>query len=167
MSPTPQRRLARRLSRHLARRFARRFVALAACAVVAAPAWLQAATPPATPTVLPAAAAADKGAEAAYQEARAVCLSGSSQQDRATCLKEAGAVRAERRSGRADKSESVTTLQANALKRCEVQPPQQRSECERLARGEGSQVGTVKGGGVIKEIVTQVPEVETPGAAKR
>lgn len=163
MSPAPQRRLAHRPSRH----FMRQFVALAACAVVAAPAWLQAASPPAVTTAPPVAAAADKDAEATYQAARAICLSGSSQQDRATCLKEAGAVRAERRNGRADKSESATTLRANALKRCEVQPPKERGDCERLARGEGSQVGTVKGGGVIKEIVTRVPAVETPAAAKR
>ena len=163
MSPTPQRGLARRLARQLARRF----VALAACAVVAAPAWLQAATPPASASAAPSAAAADKGAEATYREARAACLSGSNQQDRATCLKEAGAVRAEQRSGRADATASAATLRANALKRCEHQPPQARGDCERLARGEGSREGTVEGGGVIKEIVTRVPAVETPGATKR
>ena len=163
MRPAPQRRHAHRPSRH----FIRQLVALAACGLVALPSWLQAASPTAVTTAPPVAAAAAKDAETSYQAARALCLSGNSQQDRATCLKEAGAVRAERRNGRADKSESVTTLQANALKRCEVQPPKERGDCERLARGEGSQGGTIEGGGVIKEIVTRVPAVEPPAAVKR
>lgn len=155
------------------RRVARHILVLATCVLAASPAWLQAAAHSATPTTAtsttatPTKAAAAKDAEAAYREARARCLSGSSQQGRATCLKEAGAVRAERQSGRADGSASAATLQANALKRCEAQPPQARDECERLVRGEGSQEGTVKGGGVIKEIVTQVPAVAASAAAKR
>lgn len=160
------------------RRVARHILVLAACVLGASPAWVQAAghtatsttatSTTATPTTAtPAKAAAANDAEAAYREARARCLSGSSQQDRATCLKEAGAVRAERQSGRVDASASAATLQANALKRCEAQPPQARGECERLARGEGSQEGSVKGGGVIKEIVTQVPAVAASAAVRR
>lgn len=147
MKPVPQRRIAHR------------FIALAVCALAVAPAWLQAAAP--------AAAEAAHAAETAYRAERAACLSGRSQQDRATCLKEAGAVRAERRSGRLDSSASAATLQANALKRCEVQPPQARGDCERLARGEGSRDGTVEGGGVIKEVVTRIPAPDAPASAVR
>lgn len=141
------------------RRVAHRFVALAVCALAAAPAWLQAAAPAATePAQL---------ADAAYRADRAACLSGRSPQDRVTCLKEAGAVRAERRSGRLDSSTSAATLQANALKRCEVQPPQARADCERLARGEGSRDGSVDGGGVIKEIITRIPAIDAPASPTR
>lgn len=158
MTVTPQRRLAHRWQA---------LATLAACALVAVPSWLQAATPASPAAATPSTASAAKSAEATYREARAVCLSGRSQQDSATCLKEAGAVLAEQRGGRTDNSVSAAMLRANALKRCEAQPPQARDECARLARGEGSQEGTVKGGGVIKEIVTQVPAVVAPAAAKR
>ena len=97
-------------------------------------------------------------ANAKYQKERAACLNGTSQQDRATCLKEAGAALAEARRARLDNGEDARALRENALQRCKAQPPQDREACERLARGEGTVSGSVGGGGVIKEVVTPVIE---------
>jgi hypothetical protein len=105
-----------------------------------------------------AAAPAPGSAEARYQQERAACLNGTSQQDRATCLKEAGAALAEARRARLDNGEDARALRENALQRCKAQPPQDRVACERLARGEGTVSGSVGGGGVIKEVVTPVIE---------
>lgn len=138
---------------------AHRLMTVGLAALLAAPAWLQAATLAASP--------AASSPEAAYRADRAACLSGMSQQDQATCLKEAGAVLAERRSGRADGRATAATQQANALKRCAYQPPKARDDCERLARGEGSQQGSVGSGGVIKELVTVVPAADAPPSATR
>jgi hypothetical protein len=44
--------------------------------------------------------------------------------------------------------------------RCAAQPESERADCERMARGEGTVVGSVEGGGVIKELVTR--QVGTP-----
>ena len=108
--------------------------------------------------VLAAKPAAPGSAEARYQQERAACLNGTSQQDRATCLKEAGAALAEARRARLDNGEDARALRENALQRCKAQPPQDRDACERLARGEGTVSGSVGGGGLIKEVVTPVIE---------
>ena len=96
--------------------------------------------------------------EARYQADRKACLEGRTGQDRATCLKEAGAVRAEslRHPGGAHSAQAdAQALQANALKRCEVHAPSERQACETLARGQGMESGSVRDGGVIKEVVTR------------
>lgn len=93
-----------------------------------------------------------------YKKERAACLDGSTQQDRATCLKEAKAARAE---ARRDGLHNVgATVQAdNALLRCKAQPEgTDRSLCERMVRGEGTQTGTVGAGGVLKELTIRQTE---------
>ncbi len=76
-----------------------------------------------------------------YQKDRAACLQGLSQQDRATCLKEAGAALAEAPRGRLGAGEDARTLTNNALQRCKSVPPKDRSACERMALGEGKVFG--------------------------
>lgn len=98
--------------------------------------------------------------EATYRYERQKCLSGRSHQDRATCLKEAGAALAEARRGRLDNGVSERQLAENRVARCAAQPESERADCERLARGEGTVVGSVEGGGVVKELVTR--QVGTP-----
>ena len=98
--------------------------------------------------------------EAMYRYEREKCLSGRSHQDRATCLKEAGAALAEARRGRLDNGASERQLAENRVARCASQPASERADCERMARGEGTVVGSVEGGGVIKELVTR--QVGTP-----
>lgn len=93
--------------------------------------------------------------EEVYRQYRADCLAGRTHQDRATCLREAGAALQEARRGRLDNGADASTWQRNALQRCERQPAEDRADCERLARGEGKVSGSVEGGGVIKEIVTR------------
>lgn len=95
-------------------------------------------------------------AQATLRAERAACMSGKSQQDRATCLKEVAAAHAESRRG------GLTTgdFQQNALARCEVQPQSEREACRALARGEGASSGSVEQGGMIRE-----RRVVTPGSA--
>jgi len=102
------------------------------------------------------AAPAASAAETRYQQERARCLSGQSQQPRDTCLKEAGAALAEARRGELNKGDS-TLYQQNALARCQVQTGDDRTDCEKRALGGGSVSGSVEGGGVLKETVTVVP----------
>ena len=98
--------------------------------------------------------------EATYRYEREKCLSGRSHQDRATCLKEAGAALAEARRGRLDNGVSERQRAENRVARCAAQHESERADCERMARGEGTVVGSVEGGGVIKELVTR--QVGTP-----
>ena len=101
---------------------------------------------------------APPAAKSTYVKERADCEAGRTAEDRATCLKEAGAALAEARRARLDNGEDARALRENALQRCRAQPPQDREACERLARGEGTVSGSVGGGGLIKEVVTPVIE---------
>ncbi|MGJ7489037.1 hypothetical protein [Variovorax sp. ZT4R33] len=79
-------------------------------------------------------------------------------QDRAACLREAGAAKQEaQRNGLT--SASPVTYDQNALARCELQPVADRADCEARVRGSGlsSTEGSVLGGGVIRETVTPIP----------
>jgi len=82
------------------------------------------------------------------------------QQDRAACLREAGAARVEARRGTLT-SESAAIYQQNALARCSVQPPAERAACEARVTGTGNTTveGSVLGGGLIRETVTPLPPV--------
>lgn len=115
-------------------------------------------------TLVPAQAARPAGGnseiEAQFRLERDKCMSGRSHQDRATCLREAYAARAEARAGRLDNGADTRALRENALARCKRQPAADRRDCERLALGEGTQEGSVAEGAIVKEIVTR--EVGTP-----
>lgn len=96
---------------------------------------------------------------AVYHQERVICLSGQSNQDRATCLREAGAALAEaRRQGLNTAKES---LAGNATKRCEPLPAADRSACMARMNGLGSVSGSVAGGGIVRELVVR----ETPPAS--
>jgi hypothetical protein len=110
---------------------------------------------PGSATATEAAPAGQAAIEARYQAERQACLDGRTGQDRHTCLKEAGAARAESLRQRLDNGETRATLEANALRRCAAQPPAERADCELLARGRGMEQGSVREGGVIKEVVTR------------
>lgn len=90
-----------------------------------------------------------------YERERADCLTGRTQQPRETCLRDADAAYAQARRGsltpRGDRSEQWA---ANALKRCQVQPPQDREMCERRVR-EGEVVGSVEGGGQLTTLTVR------------
>ena len=79
-------------------------------------------------------------------------------QDRAACLREAGAAKQEaKRNGLTNAAPA--TYEQNALARCQLQPVQDRPACEARVRGTGmsSTDGSVLGGGVIRETVTPIP----------
>jgi hypothetical protein len=91
-----------------------------------------------------------------YQQERAHCMSGKSQQDRATCLKEAQAAYQEsRRDGL--KTQGDAQLSNNATDRCGAQPAADKAACVDRVTGAGSSEGSVKGGGMIHRTETRTP----------
>ncbi|BEP63370.1 hypothetical protein GmRootV213_39240 [Variovorax sp. V213] len=100
-------------------------------------------------------AQAPGSAERAQQE-RATC--DGVQQDRAACLREAGAARQEAgRNGLT--SVGPGRADANAMARCREQPSADRADCEARLQGGArtSTEGSVMGGGIIRETVTPLP----------
>ena len=97
--------------------------------------------------------AAPSAAQATYQQERARCLRGESQQYRATCLKEAGAAYDEARRGGLG-SPSASDLSRNATQRCEAQPADDRQACVQRILG-GSAQGSVEGGGLLRQTETK------------
>ena len=104
-----------------------------------------------------AAGASAPGAKTSYVKERADCEAGKTAQDRATCLKEAGAAAQERKRNTLDNSGSAAQ---NATDRCNALPAAERGDC--IARIKGpisanqrtSTSGSVAGGGVIRETTT-------------
>jgi hypothetical protein len=101
--------------------------------------------------------AAASAAKSTYQKERADCESGKTAQDRATCLKEAGAAQQERKRNGLDNTGS---MRQNATERCNNVAAKDKADC--LARIEGPSQsnqttktsGSVAGGGVIRETTT-------------
>jgi hypothetical protein len=114
----------------------------------------------ASATVLGADPVSADDAKARYLKERARCEAGNTTQDKATCLKEAGAALDEKKKGKLDNSGSPV---ANATDRCNVLPAKDKADC--LARIAGPQnpnqrvttSGSVEGGGVIRETTTTTP----------
>ncbi|MGP1675693.1 MAG: hypothetical protein ACTS6J_00875 [Burkholderiales bacterium] len=94
-------------------------------------------------------------AQARYQQDRAACIGGQSNQDRATCLREAGA--ALQAAKRGDLGEGQSAYEQNRLIRCERLPAGDRNDCLRRMRGEGTVSGSVESGGIYRELRTTVP----------
>jgi hypothetical protein len=96
-------------------------------------------------------------AKSIYLKERADCETGRTAEDRATCLKEAGAAQEERKRNRLDNAGSP---RQNAIDRCNVVPAKDKADC--LARIEGpnqpnqktTTSGSVGGGGIIRETTT-------------
>ena len=114
--------------------------------------------------------AAAPAAKSTYLKERADCDAGRTAEDRATCLKEAGAAQDERKRNRLDNSGS---MRQNAIDRCNALPTKDRPDC--LARIEGSAQpnqrtttsGSVAGGGIIRETTTTTtgqPTIIIPAA---
>ena len=99
-----------------------------------------------------AAPAENPSPDARYRSDRAVCLSGQSNQDRATCLKEAGAARDEAR--RHHLNDAQASYQQNALARCSNLPAGDKVDCQRRIQGDGSVSGSVRDGGLTREVTT-------------
>ena len=107
------------------------------------------------------AAEKDGAATARYQRERAVCTSGQSNQDRVTCLREAGAAFAQAR--HEGLSDGPTPYARNARQRCEALPQNDRQGCLARMQGQGTTSGTAASGGIYRELVTR--EVIPPNTA--
>ena len=99
----------------------------------------------------------DNEAQARFREDRAACMSGASNQDRQTCMREAQAALAESRRGSLSTGASSDDFRANAMARCDVQPERDRADCKAMARGEGTASGSVGQGAIVREHVRRVP----------
>jgi hypothetical protein len=116
----------------------------------------------------PIAIAADKAesvdALTRYQQERSVCINGESNQDRATCLREAGAALTEARRGGLDEGGSriqqSRQFEHNALERCAPLPDEDRLACAARIQGMGTVSGSVESGGIYRELV--IEEVTLP-----
>ncbi|MBA2675700.1 hypothetical protein [Ramlibacter sp.] len=92
-------------------------------------------------------------ASGSYQQEVNACMTGKTQQDQATCLKEARNAQADKQRGVLNTSGSP---QSNASARCEVLAGEDKAACQARMMGYGSTEGTVAGGGVIREVETVV-----------
>lgn len=94
-------------------------------------------------------------AQARYQHERAACMNGSSNQDRATCLKEAGAALGEAKRGALGAS-SDGNLERNRMARCDALPAQEREDCV-VRMQHGTMSGSAQQGGILREVERPVP----------
>ena len=103
-----------------------------------------------------AAAEADRKAAngTVIAQERQNCMDGKTNQDRETCLREAGAAKQESNRGNL---RDTGDYNSNASKRCATLPADQKADCERRSIGEGSVSGSVGSGGVVRELVTPIP----------
>ena len=92
-------------------------------------------------------------ASGSTQSERTACITGNTQQDKATCLRETNNAAADKRSGKLD---SGNNYAANAMARCDVLSGEDKVACQARIAGYGSTDGSVAGGGVIRQVETVV-----------
>jgi hypothetical protein len=93
-------------------------------------------------------------ASGSYQHEVQSCLSGRTQEDQATCLREARNAQAERQRG--DLQVPGAQYQANAVQRCNALAGEDKAACQARMMGYGETSGSVAGGGVLREVETVV-----------
>lgn len=103
------------------------------------------------------------GIQSQYEQDVARCKSGNTNQDRATCLREAGAAREEAMRQNLRDS-SPEQLHQNQVARCDRLPPDSRQDCLTQMSSPTNVRGSVQGGGVLRETVIQVPAGSVPPA---
>ncbi len=89
-----------------------------------------------------------------YQQEVQACLAGRTQQDQATCLREARNAQADKKRGLLD--DAGGRFQSNAAARCDVLTGEDKAACQARMMGYGSTSGSVAGGGVLREVETVV-----------
>lgn len=99
-----------------------------------------------------------------YEREKADCMTGRTSEPRDVCLREAGAAYAQARRGRLiSRGDGPEAWAANALKRCEAQPAEDRETCERRVR-EGQVDGSVSGGGQLRTLTVRSTDIpKSPG----
>ncbi|WP_298933895.1 hypothetical protein [uncultured Ramlibacter sp.] len=93
-------------------------------------------------------------ATGSYQSEVQSCMSGKTQQDQATCLREARNAQADKRRGVLDNANG--SFESNAKARCDVLAGEEKSACQARVLGYGSTTGSVAAGGVLREVETVV-----------
>jgi hypothetical protein len=93
-------------------------------------------------------------ASGSYQQEVNACLTGKTQQDQATCLREARNAQADKKRGVLDNAGAQ--FDANAKARCDVLTGEDKAACEARLMGYGSTTGSVAAGGVLREVETVV-----------
>ena len=93
-------------------------------------------------------------ASGSYQSEMNACMTGQTQQDRDTCLREARNAQADKRRGVLDNAGAQ--FDANAKARCEVLKGEDKAACEARVMGYGNTTGSVAGGGLLREVETVV-----------
>ena len=93
-------------------------------------------------------------ASGSYRQEVNACMTGKTQQDQATCLREARNAQADKKRGVLDNSNAQ--FDANAKARCDVLPGEEKAACDARLMGYGSTTGSVAAGGVLREVETVV-----------
>ncbi|MBI2772666.1 MAG: hypothetical protein HYX47_23805 [Burkholderiales bacterium] len=93
-------------------------------------------------------------ASGSYQQEINACMTGKTQQDQATCLREARNAQADKKRGVLDNAGGQ--FEANATSRCDVLTGEDKAACQARILGYGSTTGSVAGGGVLREVETVV-----------
>jgi len=92
------------------------------------------------------------------------CNTGQTNQDKATCLREAGAARDEARRSRLTNANE--SYRQNETARCQALPVEQRDECMLQMSGQNTTTqGSVGAGGVLRETTIEVPGTPVPAPA--
>ncbi len=86
------------------------------------------------------------------QREKEACKNNLTQQDYATCMREAINAAAEKRNGKLENYGDQ--FQANALKRCDALKGEDHIACQARILGYGSTSGSIAGGGVMREVET-------------
>ena len=89
-----------------------------------------------------------------YQHEVQSCLTGNTQQDRDTCLREARNAQADKKRGLLDNNQAQ--FDTNAAARCDVMTGEEKAACKARIMGFGNTTGSVAGGGVLREVETVV-----------
>ena len=93
-------------------------------------------------------------ASGSYQQEVNACMTGNTQQDQATCLREARNAQADKKRGVLDNAGAQ--FDSNAATRCDVLNGEDKAACQARVLGYGSITGSVAAGGVLREVETVV-----------
>ena len=89
-----------------------------------------------------------------FQQEVDACMTGKTQQDQATCLREARNAQADKKRGVLDNAGAQ--FDSNAASRCDVLAGEDKAACHARVLGYGSTTGSVAAGGVLREVETVV-----------
>lgn len=103
-------------------------------------------------------AATQANSSSSYKTDVARCKSGQTNQDEATCLKEAGAALEEARRNRLGEGATPAQRKQNALDRCNALTATERQDCLTQMSGVDTKTeGSIGQGGILRETVIPVP----------